>query len=561
MAMTNPNELIQHQLILEQPLGELALRRDQPEQLFGVTDDEIFALTPSVIAGIAGFKDVVIAINPGDKKIQEYAKSGDLETETVTDPAQKALAEGEPAGYSRDEIRKGKQSMYRAPLAKLIQTGAQYVAGFGSKEEGTRAAYEILPQEVDEYLGDLVKTRIVPAAQPIKTLRETASQARSDIESIAQGDGDTQIHKRYTLLKACGFDRYEGKERDPQAKLKDPTPEFTLAALYAMESMDTHKQLASELYAGKFDHLIAHDILWHIDAAQQVDGDLAKVQQLVKMLRAFHSGQPEDKPNFYNRMVSLLDNWPQAQRQVVIDARQMLVDRMEAKLGRTSRALRDGDFIIDNPGAAFNDSVTYLSDAMLSRAIVTPQNRAEIMRLRAIYSMRKRGRQTPRRERRRDRAKNDETAAAQETGPREPAKIVVCNLNDYSISESPDVLLDELAARFSQGNTIRDDFAKMLNFMVRRDLPPTHRRGVKSMTGILVRFGTDEEPDKLWNLFELKPSDAAGLSLRTDIAKHSRVYFIKYSENTLGIIGIKPRSEQEEFIKSIRIKAKRRGEN
>lgn len=84
---------------------------------------------------------------------------------------------------------------------------------------------------------------------------------------------------------------------------------------------------------------------------------------------------------------------------------------------------------------------------------------------------------------------------------------------------------------------------------------PTHLRGFKTIQGAKVRF---DEDDKFWNFFEFKPTDAAGLSLRTSIAKDSRIYFIKLSPTELGILGIEPRADQDSFLKSVRIKTKRR---
>lgn len=184
------------------------------------------------------------------------------------------------------------------------------------------------------------------------------------------------------------------------------------------------------------------------------------------------------------------------------------------------------------------------------------------MRLRAQIASEKRGRAISRREEKRAaRRGRDETEIVTPTaeGPREPAKIVVCNLNNYSIEEDLATTVDDFMATAGQGNiTVREDIERMLRFMARRDLPPTQRRGVKPILGSLVKFGLEDDPDKLWRFFEFKPTEAAGLSLRTSVAKNSRVYFIKLDDDTIGIIGIKPRAEQDAFLRYIRVKAKRR---
>ncbi len=331
-----------------------------------------------------------------------------------------------------------------------------------------------------------------------------------------------------------------------------------------MHGGDAHKHLLKELHSGAYDRLIAQDILGFLRGAQEVEGDLAKIQQLVKCVY-FMNGQPTNTAEFYKRMVDNLDVWPAAQQQVIIDARTLLRERLENRLRRVVTALRTDDFIIDDPEDAFEVSFERLADALLRRTQITPQNKFEVMNLRSVISAR-RGRTASKRAARRAARKDNDSGDAQqapaapETSPREPSKIVACNLNDYSI-EDVSSMVDGFVEGASQGDTtIREDVDRMLCFMARRDLPPVHRRGVKIINGAKVKFGTEDNPDKLWDFYEFKPTEAAGLSLRTNVAKKARIYFIKIDTDTIGVIGIQPRAKQDEFLRAIRIKIKRRGE-
>ena len=545
---------------VEQTIGELAVRPRERQDLFSVTSDEVLEIVPSATEGGQAFLTIARAMNPNDKRLQE-----EQEVEPASaDPVVAALTHEttEQPGHGRGEIRKSK-SAYGMHLIKLMQTGAQYLSTFDDQEEGVRAGREIMPEELDEALGNLYTTRVVPAAQPIRRLRQAADVTMGEMGAGMAGDDAASTARRYTLLKALGYDRYEGNTNYDKrhARIHEPEPEFVLTAFYAMNGKGEHRQLSRELQTGMYDPFIAHDILRFLDGVQEAEGDLAKVQQLVKFLYVF-SGQPANRVEFYARMVNQLDTWPAAQLQVIREARQFLSERLENRVARMTRVLRQDDFIIDDPKAAFQQSLDRIGEEILRRAVIHPSNKAMIMQLRAKIASEKRGRATSRRdERRAARKGRDEevVTAAVEDGPREPAKIVICNLNDYSIGEDPTTAIDEFVAAASQGNvTVRQDIERMLSFMARRDLPPTHRRGVKPILGAVVRFGLEDEPDKLWNFFEFKPTEAAGLPLKTNVAKNSRVYFIKLDDDTIGVIGIKPRADQEAFLRSIRVRTKRR---
>jgi hypothetical protein len=137
-------------------------------------------------------------------------------------------------------------------------------------------------------------------------------------------------------------------------------------------------------------------------------------------------------------------------------------------------------------------------------------------------------------------------------------KLLTCNLNDHTTTEGVEGLIAEYMQEVGQqGNKhLREDLEKIVAFMADTDLVENSRRGVKPIGGTQVRFGAE---DKLWDFLEFKPSAATDLTLKTRQAKNSRTYFIRLDGETLGLMGIKSRSKQDMFIRSIRDRRKRRG--
>jgi hypothetical protein len=542
----------------ERTIGELAIR-PRNEDLFGVSSEEVTALLPSTIAGSKAFVDVFDSLTAIGKRAAEEEQNSDAQAAEVDAPAQPEAASDEdtslddiPFTFNRS-FRRKIMNAFGKHIYRVVQRGAMYVASYEDHESGVEAGRVLLSEKTNNELGDIYMTHIVPGAKPVRHLRQQNLALKQEMHSLLQAEGPAAEYDRYTVLKALGYSRLEydtlGYEKASEHQ-QPPRPEFILAAMYAMERDSSHKQLLEELHAGTYDRAIARDIVRFIRDADVVEGDLSKVQQLAKCLY-FFSGQPTDLDAFYERMVNELDNWPQAQRQVVIDSRQHLRDRLDSRLNQVERTLRQGNFILDDPATAFKESCITLTDEIMKRQQVNNVNKPEIMLRRTTE---KRGRRlTTKRERRQANQPvyqyQDSMDDYLEKAP-EAAEVVLCNVKRQTL-EDRTVAIEEFVSATSQGAAVREDVGRMLDFLARRDIPVTQRHSIKALVDAHVRFGTEENPDKLWRIFRFKPTMAPELSIQSTIAKNARVYFIKMDDGTIGVLGVKLRSEQDEFLRSV----------
>jgi hypothetical protein len=148
----------------------------------------------------------------------------------------------------------------------------------------------------------------------------------------------------------------------------------------------------------------------------------------------------------------------------------------------------------------------------------------------------------------RNRKEQSEPIAAAEAPPAEPLKLVTCNLTNGTAVEGVKGLVADFLNRASQGEEATEDIKRVLDHMTRVDLPESHPHGIKFLR-LFVRFAGER-----YKLLEMKPP-AAGLSLRAEAVKSSRVYFIKLPDATLGIVGIEPRAKQAEFLRNLKTAA------
>ena len=548
----------ERQTPLQQSLGEIAVQAEQQlRHPFEVSHAELAAVVPSIDNGVQAFKRFM-------QTTEQPAAEGDMESGASPSTTEEADTARQAIDiFNRNEKRKS-MSTYVPHLRRIVRTGVSYLAMFDTDEERIEKGRKIFIPAIDRHLGDIFESLILPAAAPLRSVWE-AGHVASCIDIYAlDGTDEESIAKQYVLAKALAHSGDNTEEATAEGARKMVSAQeidsaSVLHLLIASHEIPVHQHLSGEMRQGVFDRLIARDVLAFAESGQQSDKyDFTKVEQLASFIKAF-AGELSDTAQLRERMLEVYDAWPLAQRQTIIEVRQAIVSRLDQKALLAARAARENNLIPnENAGTMFMHSLENVAEEIWRHVPVTAGNKADVMRMRTL----KRGRQTSRRSARRE-ARNrptiyEETDTTAETH-NEPLKVVSCNLNDFSVVEGVEVMIDEFVKNASQGNvTLREDLVRMVNFMARTDLPPTHRRGVKPIGGALVKFGIDDDPDKLWDFFEFKPTEAAGLPTRTSIAKNSRIYFIKYDTDTLGIIGIKPKPEQDNFLRSIRIKNKRR---
>lgn len=526
--------------------------------LFWVTNQDVHHLVPEIAAGEDAIKRTVAVLTPQAPEPAPGPKAG----ETVTIKTLRGRDQNRSVG-----------KLYGSHITQIARLGAGFIATFDDHKEGVAALNEIYTQasqgsdvlglELEKVLAGVFVGNILPAVEPLRHLRHVSQQIGANVMTLATRQDQTSLPDRYLLLKALGGDvsshKTNGIIRLSQIEQTSVASNRVLSVLTVLSNKGVKTVLSADARKGLFDPLIGADIIKYVDEQEKVDGDLGKIGKLMTFAKKL-LGDGIEPTEVYRRMVEEYDSWPVAQQQVVHNGRQVLLDRLDANLDLATKFAKSLCLITEGDhGDELAANYKSLADILLRNITVTPDIRAEVLRLRASA---KRGRQTPRRQREKSVKKGVEAEAATREAeePRKPLNLVTCNLATYDTTEGVDGLIDQYLENVSQGNeTLRKDVEAVLAFMRRTDLPPDFNRGTKKMENVFVRFGTPEDPDKIWQLWEMKPKEASGLPTKTPNAKDLRVYYIKLNDDTLGIINLSPRSQQDEVIKGIRVKVKNRG--
>lgn len=451
-------------------LGNLAVDAAE-KKLFTTTDKEVSALVPSLEHGTEALRSMLVAYNPQIEASRQNNQS-----------ATNAKAQAP----SRERTRQAK-SAYGPQIARVITTGAGFLASFDDIEEGVKEGRKIFVVELDQTLGDLYYSRIVPAAEPLRRLRKASANVAAEVDTALGSDPDS-VTKRYTFLKALTPTPKALKgdldAKEIQESLDECTPKKALGALVIMNNSGDklQRQLTQDLLLGTFDSHIALDVLSFADSTQTPVGDLARVKQLTTFLAAFLGESQGDRSEVHLRMAAVIDAWPAGHRAIVRDAARSLLQRLESNFSALTVALKqDGLIAPAEPKKAFEASFDKLADEIFRRAVVTPENKGDIMRLRAA----KRGRLPKQKSKKSDDALPEIVASAE--APREPFNIITCNLNDYSVAEGVQGQIDDFIVSVGQGSNanLRTDLERIVSYMARRDLPFDLRRGIKAIGGTL----------------------------------------------------------------------------
>jgi hypothetical protein len=285
---------------------------------------------------------------------------------------------------------------------------------------------------------------------------------------------------------------------------------------------------------------------------------MERIGRLLEFATELTASNPSD-PNFHERVASLLEHWSGDTRAVVVNARELLLGGMMFNLKVAKQWLDRERFLAPNSKEDFEEVVRkYLGESVntLQLNSLTPRERQAAMV--AKMSAKRRGGALPgtapskRRGKQAGESAPAEVAPAEEV-PAEPLKIVTCLQGGVTV-EGAEAYVAAFTKKISQGSVVKEDLERVLAYMVRPESAELQRLGAKAMQDRMVPFG-----DNLYKLWEMKPTEATDLSLRTKAVKDARVYFIKLPDNTLGIVGIEPRDKQDEFTRNISVRGRRPG--
>jgi hypothetical protein len=431
-------------------------------------------------------------------------------------------------------------------MSDMMWSGSHYAATFPDEETGKAALKSAITQDMSELPDELFPfQRLIHEARFVKDFRALADQTTTEVAATTAGGPAANYH----LLRVFATDiGTEIRDKLREAPYRDWRPNHLLARLTILGGLGTQQSLATQARQGEFDTYIATDLLRAASVPEQEHPDVVRIRKLSEFAIAVAGLSPGDEA-LAGRIASSVDQWPVGERQIVLGVREMLLGGMATNFTLASLRLKEnyftweGDLLAEfkrNADLFFKDMVRRVQLNTLS-----PQGRARMAVLRAQTGRRRPAKQA--------RKVEPDAAGKDEEVLREPPKLVTCNLDEGTTADGIDGIVSGFIEETSQGGTtVKQDLERSLEFFVRADLPPTQRRGTHKMVDTGVRFN-----DAILPLWEYKPFDAAGLSLRTDVVKGMRLYYIKLPDNTYGVIAMQPRSQQEEFLKKVRVKIKR----
>lgn len=542
-----------------QTIGNLALQGTQEQiannTLFGVGEKELLALVPDISVVTEGMKDYVRAVDGTSEDSPDF---GGVKVKILTPRNPQNASNKARVSYNGVKIAD-------RLIRQIILDGACYMNAHAAVEDGIERGRSILPEthEID-FLEGIYEGRIVPSAKILRRLRDASDVCIDNLEERLDGEEEEKVAGRYTLLKGIANENIpEESELSTPEKLDKMSLGVPLAALTFATRIP--REVVVEAQSGAFDSYIAYDILQFADNnPKSRQTDIEKIGQLVPHIDDYNRtlGITMGKDEIYKVLASTVDSWPAAQRQIILEERNKMIDRFSGNLVKLFQTLDNAGFLSGDPansGYEFGDSVKNYFEEIARRSQVTREAKAQIVAQRAQAGIgKKRPKTATKRQKNRQdkvlRAKNDRFRKFQELWGEEvepePIKLVTYDSGEEGFIDNVDSMVEKYMKTIGQqGNEVlRQDLNKILEYMSVPDRPVDQPDGIKH----IKKPSRLQIGDGSYRLFELKPTEATGLPLRDDFAKRMRVYFCSTGPKTRCIINILRRADHDEFLDDLR---------
>lgn len=529
----------------EQPLGSIAVTGAQelaPAKLFGAEKLDLYNMAPDIDQLTSAMKDYVVAVSQ-----QEYGASG------------KPIASPGKSRISQAGLRLEKQLQ-----RKIVLAGASFVNSHDDLDQGLEQTRALFPEAIEVgSLEGIYDNRIVPAARALRSLRDASWEAIDNLTEQLDGDEESKVINRYNLFKAVAREEVPGEDQLGLAdNFDEMSPVVPLAAIANLAS-EIPRQIITEARTGAFDSFIALDILkfaHHNPGSGQ--SEIEKVGQLLPFVDAYNlvMGGQVNRDEICKALALTVDSWPPDRRQIVVEERNKLVERLSANLLKLYNALNANGFIGQDTQDArdlFYESVENYSNEYIKRMQVhNVSNKATLVAVRAqagTHKKRSKTTQTKAQKRRRAQAESVRKSRLQELQnlwgeeyEPEPLKLVQYDSKNNIFSDSVEPMINEYMESLSQqGNQqLRQDLRSMFEYMRVPDRPVDQPDGVGHIK-IISRL---EIGDGQYRLFRLKPTEASGLPLHDEHSRKTRIYFSNLDSKTRCIVGIGSRPNHEKFL-------------
>ncbi|HSW75201.1 MAG TPA: hypothetical protein VLG16_05040 [Candidatus Saccharimonadales bacterium] len=436
-------------------------------------------------------------------------------------------------------------------VSALTGTAVQYLASYDDPAEGLKSGKEIVGRISPVHL-PFLKSSWLSAAQHVVSLRQLSQQLPQEIEAVRSRGDETSYQLIRNLAANPAAQSSEKGRQKPTSS--DVDSGRVLNVMVQLSGSTLHRDLVAELEEGRYDSFIAQEMIDTAITTPDSSEDVVRITQLSKfVLACLGQATGLDNADIFRRMAGAAAEWPINERQILLECRRDLqarllsnynLDAADIKYFKSADRTTLGRELETNLAAVVMASVHAATKDLKLRTALMQVNVAVKKRRKAPQKANTGG--------------SVEEAPVEEKAPK-PRLIVSCDLKEGTMLEGADGLIEASANKHGGADDFQQDLKNSITYMARTDLRGNHKGGIKPLVNMRVKFN-----DKPYQLFEFKALEAAGLPTKTELAKQMRIYFIKMnstdSENpydTFGIIEIGHRSNQAEFLKTVRLRERR----
>lgn len=399
--------------------------------------------------------------------------------------------------------------------------------------------------------------------EDILDLLLTTSDSLRDLESTRQElavstsnllDNEAKIDEQYTLLKAISYsDRPDLQDKDLEKEFlsENLTCRTTLASALASYGTEARQKLEDGARAGVFDKHIAYDALQLAMNSNENIGDFDKLRELISFsssLGARQTANTPDKTDILQELTAILESWPASHRQIVIKAREAILERLDINTRRIKRTLGQNQLTFaDDPemhlyqvADEYAKSVIKNSPTQVIPTIIKLSGTiSEMLGTDApsITDLMEMRREATSHKPKRIRTSNETPTPNEIIVPDESAPKKINQL-EGPIGEIIDQFLQSI--KQTRSKQAREKVNTILQYMENNEMLKGHPN-VRVLTNRKAKIGNGEE-----TIYRIKPPGAANW----------RVAFVAYDnedgQKALGILGIYSRKDQDKFLKKFK---------
>ena len=449
------------------------------------------------------------------------------------------------SGYVTRDATRGLTRHLNEQTCRMLTAGAALVTQYPEAERRPLLADWFKGKFKGPLAEDLVDLYIDTAVQQAAVTLEVCAAGERWLGAAGLREDQPETEREYDVIKLLIAD----KAQETDEENRGWSPSGALNHMVTLADPGLHDALSAKVHEGRYDRLIARDVLDFIATGPQLTNGLAKIGQLVQFFSATlpRNFVGDRQAYVHERMLAALAAWPADQQRGLQEVRLSLAQHLDATGHRSAAFVQENLAAASpDPEATFRKELGLTLSAMARVARPGTYSKATLMKVRAD---RKRAKKAPA-------AQPEQPAEEPETEYFVPWAILrlkgdgMGHVEEVSEDNAPlDSVHGEYLKKYGyQPGSLMDDAARqVLDNLPKLDFSTGHIPGVKRLVG---QVRPRDTADAGWPLFEYKPMEAAGTSSSAQRAKKLRVLFAMLEDHRLGVIAMLERDDMLNYLRN-----------